>query len=205
MRSRVFVVLACLLVGAISVACGPTAETPVPEVPEPKAGDSWAREADGAVMVYVPAVEFTMGSTDADRDARDEEKPAHAVDLDAFWIDKTEVTNAQYQKCVKTGACEEPTCWDNADLNGAGQPVVCVTWHDAQAYAAWAEGRLATEAEWEKAARGTDGRLYPWGDEDADCDKANFKGCAGRTVAVGSYPDGAGPFGALDMAGNAWE
>jgi formylglycine-generating enzyme required for sulfatase activity len=205
MRSGAYLVLACLLVGAISVACGPAADTPVLAVPEPKAGDSWLRTADGAAMVYVPAGEFTMGSSDADRDARDEEKPAHAVDLDAFWIDKTEVTNAQYQKCVEAGACQEPACWENGDLNGADQPVVCVTWDDAQAYAAWAGGRLPTEAEWEKAARGTDERLYPWGEEAAECEKANFKGCAGRTVTVGSYPDGASPYGALDMAGNAWE
>jgi formylglycine-generating enzyme required for sulfatase activity len=157
------------------------------------------------MMIYVPAGEFTMGSLDADRDARDEEKPAHTVNLDAFWIDKTEVTNAQYQKCVEAGACKEPTCWDKGDLNGVDQPVVCVTWDDAQTYAAWAGGRLPTEAEWEKAARGTDERLYPWGDEAADCDKANFKGCMGRTVTVGSYPDGASPYGALDMAGNVWE
>ncbi len=146
-----------------------------------------------------------MGSTDADRDAHDEEKPAHSVTLDAFWIDRTEVTNGQYRQCVEAGACEEPTCWDNADLNAPDQPVVCVTWDDAQAYAGWAGGRLPTEAEWEKAARGTDGRLYPWGENVPDCQTANFKGCVGRTPTVGSQPGGASPYGALDMAGNAWE
>ncbi len=205
MRWAVCLILAGLLVGTISAACAPSRDTPVPAAPEPKAGDSRIRPADGAVMVFVPAGQFQMGSTDADRDARDEEKPAHTVTLDAFWIDKTEVTNGQYRQCVEAGACEEPSCWDNADLNAPDQPVVCVTWGDAQTYAAWAGGRLPTEAEWEKAARGTDGRLYPWGGNAPDCQDANYKGCVGRTATVDSHPDGASPYGALDMAGNVWE
>jgi formylglycine-generating enzyme required for sulfatase activity len=156
-------------------------------------------------MVCVPAGEFLMGSTDDDPYAEDDEKPQHAVYLDAFWIDKYEVTNAQYRACVKAGACEEPRPCDIDDYNAPEQPVVCVSWDDAQDYAAWAGGRLPTEAEWEKAARGTDGRIYPWGNSPPDCNKANYGDCAGKTLPVGSHPDGASPYGALDMAGNVWE
>jgi formylglycine-generating enzyme required for sulfatase activity len=205
MKWWVCLVFVSILAGGVSAACAPAPDQPVSTVAEPKAGDTRIRPTDGALMVFVPAGEFQMGSTDADRDGRDEEKPEHTVTLDAFWVDKTEVTNDQYRKCVEAGDCEEPTCWDNGDLNAPDQPVVCVTWDDAQAYAAWAGGRLPTEAEWEKAARGTDGRFYPWGEDVPDCEDANFKGCLGRTASVGSYPGGASPYGALDMAGNAWE
>jgi formylglycine-generating enzyme required for sulfatase activity len=170
-----------------------------------KSPQTQTRQKDGMAMVCVPAGEFQMGSTDADSDAGNDEKPAHTVYLDAFWIDRTEVTNAQYRACLQAGACSDPGCLDESGLNAPDQPVVCVKFAEAEAYCRWAEGRLPTEAEWEKAARGTDGRRYPWGNEDLDCARANWLNCVGTTSPVGSYPSGASPYGVLDMAGNAWE
>lgn len=202
MRWVTCLVPACLYIGFALAACGPI---PAPERTAPVAGDTWTRPKDGAVMRYVPAGEFLMGSTEDDDDAIEDEKPRHTVDLDAFWIDKHEVTNAQYRQCVEAGECGEAGCWDDDLYNAPDQPVVCVTWDDAAAYATWVGGRLPTEAEWEKAARGTEGRIYPWGDSAPDCTRANHADCTGSPTAVGSFPEGASPYGVLDMAGNVWE
>jgi serine/threonine-protein kinase len=164
------------------------------------------------VMVYVPAGEFEMGSTEGN----DDEKPVHTVALDGFWIDQTEVSNAQYVRCVEAGDCSPPresgsTTRDPYYGNSTYEdyPVIYVSWRQAADYCAWAGGRLPTEAEWEYAARGGDGRTYPWGDGAPDCSKANYRGvdglCVGDTSGVGSYPAGASWCGALDMAGNVWE
>ncbi|MBK6433624.1 MAG: SUMF1/EgtB/PvdO family nonheme iron enzyme [Anaerolineae bacterium] len=134
------------------------------------------------MMVWVPAGEFTMGSADSDTQAGSDEKPQHRVNVDGFWIDRTEVTNEQYRKFVDVGGynqkqywteagwtwkgqnnATQPGCWGDGNFNQGQQPVVCVSWYEAYAYARWAGGRLPSEAEWEKAARGTDGRIYPWG------------------------------------------
>ncbi len=154
-------------------------------------------------FVYVPAGQFIMGSADGEGDG--DEHPQHVVYLDAYWIGQTEVTNAQYQQCVAGGACDPAGCMNDDDLDKPDQPVVCVSWVDAKAFCEWAGLQLPTEAQWEKAARGTDGRIYPWGNEEPNCTKAQYWGCDGKTITVGSKPAGASPYGALDMAGNVWE
>jgi formylglycine-generating enzyme required for sulfatase activity len=174
---------------------------------------TWQRPTDGMVMVYVPEGEFLMGSPAGQ--GADDEHPQHMVYLDAFWIDQTEVTNAQYRQCLEAGACRKPYYWDDSGYNAPDQPLVGVSWDDARTYCEWVGARLPTEAQWEKAARGTDGRKYPWGNEDADCDRANYYGkpcacggtdpCVGKPSQVGAHPAGASPYGALDMAGNVWE
>jgi formylglycine-generating enzyme required for sulfatase activity len=163
------------------------------------------------VMVYVPAGEFEMGSIDW----RDEQ-PIHTVALDSFWLDRTEVTNGQYERCVDSGACDPPTFSDSrtraayyGHADYADYPVVKVGWYDAKAYCEWAGVWLPTEAEWEYAARGSDGHMYPWGNGEPDCEKANFwhgeEGCARDTAAVGSYPVDVSWCGAYDLAGNVSE
>jgi serine/threonine-protein kinase len=121
-----------------------------------------------------------------------------------FYIDKFEVTNQDYQECVAAGACK-----DNKKYNaftGSNQPVVGVNQNDARTYCQWAGKRLPKEQEWQEAAQGTDGRIYPWGNDSPNCNLANYGDCKiGQTLAVGSKPAGASPYGALDMAGNVWE
>ena len=120
---------------------------------------------NGMMMAWVPAGKFTMGSDDADTLALDNEKPQHQVSVEGFWLSRTEVTNAQYVNCVNAGVCAAPGNEDYKRVEFANRPVTDVSWHDANAYAGWVGGRLPTEAEWEKACRGTRGRSYPWGDK----------------------------------------
>jgi formylglycine-generating enzyme required for sulfatase activity len=159
---------------------------------------------DGMALLYVPAGEFTMGSDNGELG----EKPVHTVYLDAFWIDQTEVTNEMYAKCVQAGRCNPPveTTIDYFNLpDYAKHPVVFVNWEMANTYCSWAGRRLPTEAEWEKAARGTDAFPYPWG-EGIDCGKANYQSsCVHETSPVGSFALDKSPYGAYDMAGNVWE
>ncbi|HVW30331.1 MAG TPA: formylglycine-generating enzyme family protein [Polyangiaceae bacterium] len=138
-----------------------------------------------------------------DTQCKDDEKPLHMVSISAFSIDKTEVTQAEYTSCVKAGQCSPPGCdWD---CSMGDIPAGCVNLADAKAYCAYANGRLPTEAEWELAARGTDERIYPWGNDAPTCDLVNMDGCGEVAQSVGSHPSGASPYGALDMAGNVVE
>lgn len=154
-------------------------------------------------MVFVPAGPFMMGGTFGEFD----EEPRHIVHLDAFYMDTYEVSNAQYDRCVADGGCRKARYWYDKTLNQPKHPVVAVGWDDGVRYCKWAKKHLPTEAEWEKAARGTDERAYPWGND------YNYKwvnthwakdGFA-KTAPVGSFPENVSPYGAYDMAGNAWE
>ncbi len=169
---------------------------------EPAAGEERRNEVDGTVLLYVPGGEYTLGSDDISG----EEKPVHRVVLSPFWIAKYPVTNEQYALFLAANpGTREPAYWADKQLNQPEQPVVGVSWEEAQAYCRWAGLRLPSEAQWEAAARGPDGRRYPWGNDEPTPEHANFGNREGRTTPVGSYPKGAGPFGALDQAGNVWE
>jgi len=191
------IIIAILL--PASIGCGKDESKQGADLPKEIIGK------DGAKMVLVPAGEFTMGSPK--NEGYGNERPQHKVSLDAFHIDKYEVTNAQYKEFMDATGHEAPGYWADEKYNQPNQPVVGVTWYDAVAYARWVSKRLPTEAEWEKAARGTDGRRYPWG-SNWNSLKCNFKSAADGyeyTAPVGSFPTGASPYGAMDMAGNVWE
>jgi sulfatase modifying factor 1 len=169
------------------------------------------KELDPVPMVTIPAGEFLMGNPEGK--GRDDERPQRSIYLDEFAIDQVEVTNERYMAFVKyTGHRNPPNPYGTGSLtsiNGIEQlPVVQTTWYDAKAYCSWAKKRLPTEAEWEKAARGTDGRLYPWGNAPPTAQRANFdrEWEDEKTLyPVGSVPGGDSPYGVKDMAGNARE
>lgn len=194
-------------------------------LPSEKNGETVIRKIDGMEMVIIPAGEFQMGCDPEHNGANPcypAQLPLHTVYLDSFYIDKFEVSNTQYKKCVKAGDCDAPKNVQafQGTLRYRGNypwlkdhPVNFVSWEDAQNYCSWAGGRLPTEAEWEKAARGTKARTYPWGDTEPESNQkeslASFNIARDvfliRESAVGSYPAGASPYGVLDMAGNVQE
>jgi formylglycine-generating enzyme required for sulfatase activity len=160
-------------------------------------------------MVYVTNGIFRMGS---DSGGEGDEKPDHDVTLNGFWIDRAEVTNAQYAKCVSAGKCNAPSqtkSFTRSSYYGnkkyANFPVIFVSWDDANTYCAWAGGQLPTEAQWEYAARGPQRYTYPWGNDPPNDTLLNFNSTVGDTSAVGLYPSGASWAGALDLSGDVWE
>jgi len=165
-------------------------------------------------MIKIPASEFQMGAIDGDTKADKDEKPRHPVYLDTFWIDKTEVTNKMFLKCVAAGFCNyQGQVWKNpttgSDHYGSGfgdYPAIYVNWENAKNYCEWAGKRLPTEAEWEKAARGNHTNyLYTWGNDTPDPPRSNFAKYFGDTREVGAMPGGNSFYGVQDMAGNVWE
>lgn len=184
----------------------PPAPTAVPTlVPAslagPQSGTSMAW-IDGALLMYVPAGSFTMGTGVAST-------PEKTVTLDSYWIYQTDVTNKMYSQCVATGNCAPPAQEVGAPVYSnpayGDYPVVGVTWDMASNYCKWASAQLPTEAQWEKAARGDNGAVYPWGTTAPTCSLANFRGCLGHINSVTDYSSGSSPYGVLGMAGNVFQ
>ena len=197
-----------------SITPEPHTSPTVVSTPEPQAGDirRTMRGIAEVEQVYVPAGSFLMGS----EEGRYDEQPTHKVTLNGFWLDRTEVTNAQYAHCVADETCSPPrddssyfrdNYYPNNDFGD--YPVIHVTWNDAEAFCIWAGGNLPTEAQWEYGARGPESFTYSWGNNDPTCELTNYLGkaggCVGNTSEVGIFPDGASWVGALDMVGNVWE
>ena len=207
--------LSPLLLAVFLAGCSPPPTeipitlTPPPSVPTnppvdivpPLATGSAFVYVDGTTLVAVPHGPFTMGHGTADN-------PEHTVTLSDFWIYSTEVTNHQYSICESQGRCSVPNPSSNPGYTAydqQNQPVTGVTYDQAREYCKYLNGDLPTEAQWEKAARGTDARIYPWGEGLPSCELLNFGSCLKATGNVTDHPQGASPYGALDMAGNVYE
>ncbi len=192
-----------ILLALILAACGTRPISGTPDQP----GAPATLPGDLSRVVLIPGGPYEMGS-----DNFTDEEPAHRVITNAFRIDQTEVTNGQYARCVAQLVCQPPrrfNSYSRPEYYGSPQfadfPVIYVTWDDADTYCRWAGRRLPTEAEWERAARGTDDRIYPWGDQLPTPALLNYNFKFGDTSAVGSFPLGASPYGVLDLAGNVAE
>lgn len=182
----------------------PTSEVFLTSTPTPLLSEFV--DASGAEMALVPSGEFIMGS-----DRYPDSQPVHTVYLDDFYIDKYEVTNQIYETCVLARACVPPvddSSYSRREYYGnpiyKNHPVIYINWEMAKNFCEWRGSRLPTEAEWEKAARGLDGRTYPWG-ENIDCTYGNYFGCTNDTTPVGEYPKGVSVYGVYDMVGNVAE
>lgn len=173
--------------------------------------------APPAGMVRIPAGEFVMGTDEIDPENTalklgvvkpwfEDERPAHRVRLPTYFVDRFEVTNSQYKAFTDATGHPPPPSWiDGSPPSGKGSlPVVRVTFDEAQAHCHWGGKRLPTEEEWEKAARGTDGRIYPWGNT-FEANRGNVGGSHSERMPVGSFPEGASPYGVEDLIGNVWE
>jgi len=210
---RVFWFLSAAILLAACAPAAPSTPEPPQTLPPPTAtqvklgpppvqvGASYLYP-DGATLIAVPNGLFIMGTP------KGKDNPQHQVLLNSFWIYSTKVTNAQYQFCFNAGYCTAPDADDNPNFNDVSygnQPVVGVTYDQAAAYCDFVHARLPTEAEWEKAARGPNGNLYPWGNDKPACDLLNFGTCVKKLTFVTKYPKGTSYYGAFDMAGNAFE
>ncbi|MGB7294620.1 MAG: SUMF1/EgtB/PvdO family nonheme iron enzyme, partial [Candidatus Aminicenantales bacterium] len=206
------VVALAVLLGSMLAACAPaisdggeTDATATPNLEVPI----------GNLAVYVPAGHFYMGSDpEIDPLAEEDELPLHNILLPGYFIYRNEVSNGFYKQCVAAGVCSEPQMFDEppsthyVDPAYDQYPVVGVNWEQASTFCGWAEARLPTEAEWEKAARGQLGNYYPWGDDEPSCDLNNMEGCITDppdTDEIGQHPEGESFYEADDMAGNVWE
>jgi sulfatase modifying factor 1 len=206
--------LVLIALGVLTLAAGP----PPPSHNGQTTPLGAIKGKDGAPMVLIPAGPFTMGSNDG----LPNERPEHVIELDAYYIDQYEVTLGLYRKFLDAGKHESPPTWDDeAATTVADRPAIGMKWADADAYCKWAGKRLATEAEWEKAARGTDARRYPWGSMQPFVDIANYNrglwvseaitlaavtsGLEGMSVRHGLKEGGKSPYGLNHMAGNAAE
>lgn len=210
-----------LLLPVLITSCLTESTKEVPTTPELAESPTFKAPDGPENMIYIPAGEFQMGcdtGNNAGLACLADELPLHAVKLDAFFIDKYEVTNVEYATCVSAGFCSPPSDTKSRtresyydDPAFSNYPVIYVNWSKAETYCQWLGKRLPSEAEWEKAAKGVDQNLYPWGEESPNCELANFNDvansmlCFGDTNEVGGYPEGASYFGVMDMAGNVWE
>lgn len=220
--SRSILMLQLVLASFLLSACAKHSRAPGSPAPSEEPAGTLVSEKDGAEMVYIPPGEFLMGSSDQDIQhfrqlfplrnpaAFEDERPQRIVSLDGYYIDRLEVTNTRFKKFLSETGYVARSYLDRLPFNGPELPAVVLQWEDAVAYANWAGKRLPSEAEWEKAARGAEGRIWPWGDE---WDPKKLSGNDGtgaidgypQAAPVGSFPQGASPYGVLDMAGNVWE
>ena len=206
-----FIPIYILIINFSLIACNKqdTLEHPI----QPNGQDNQT-VADVEEMVMIPAGEVTIGTNEKTDLTSGNEADLQVVFVEEFYIDKYEVTNAQYAKFLSATGHRKPKFWDNPSFNNPKQPIVGVNWEDAATFAQWMGKRLPTDIEWEKAARSTDERLYPWGNvyeatmgnfDDSGLMNGNMDGFAMQTAPVGSFTNGVSPYGLHDMSGNVWE